>query len=200
MPWQKLLHVGDIWLTLAMAAAITTWLLMAGASRMAFWWSLLFGLGIALVGANKVAFMAWGLALPGLDFKAASGHATGVTAVFPTFLFLLLQQRGRRARAAGVAAGLALGALMGVLLVAEDEHSVAEAIAGWVMGATISLGAIGMAGALPPSRPRNALVGSALVFLSAAYLAHKFPFVYLMMRTAMFISGNASPFPWNTGS
>lgn len=201
MPFlTKLVHIGDISLTLAAAAAIASWLLAARAWRMAFWWSLLFIAGIGLVGASKIAFMAWGLVPPGLDFKAISGHATGVTAVLPTVLYLLLRRRGARARRAGVAAGLLLGALMGVLLVAQDEHSVAEAIAGWALGATISLASIRMDGMPAPARRASQLALPALVFVVLACLMRSFPFGYLMMRTAVFISGNATLFPWDTGS
>lgn len=198
LPWTKLLHVGDISLMLAAAIAITTWLVAARAWRMAFWWSALFALGIGLVGASKIAFIAWGMVLPGLDFKAISGHATGVTAVLPTLFYLLLRHHG--ARDAGVATGLALGALMGVLLVLQDEHSVPEAIAGWMLGAMISLGAIRMAGEPPPPRPAHCLVCSALVFLAAAYLIRPVPFGYLMFRTAALLSGNAMPFSLINGS
>lgn len=200
LSWAKLLHVGDISLMMAAAAAITAWLVAARAWRMALWWSGLFALGIGLVGASKIAFMAWGLSVPGLDFKAFSGHATGVTAVFPTLFFLLLHHRGPRARGAGVAAGLALGALMGLLLVLQHEHSVAEAIAGWTMGAVISLGALRMGGALPPPRPVRCLACSALMFLSLACLMRPVPFGYLMFRTAALLSGHAVPFSFNNGS
>jgi hypothetical protein len=201
MPWTRLVHIGDIELTLALAAAISAWLVTARASRMALWWTLLFTVGIGLVGASKVAFMAWGMTLHSLDFKAVSGHSTGVTAVFPTLFYLLLRRRGARAQAAGVAAGLALGALMAVLLVAENEHSAAEALAGWVTGAAISLGAIRMAGALPPSRARpHDLLYSMLVFASAAWVMHAVPHGYLMFRTAALISGQLTSFPWSAGS
>lgn len=200
LPWTTLLHVGDISLMLAAAAAITAWLLSARAWRMAFWWSALFALGIGLVGASKIAFIAWGLTLPALDFKALSGHATGVTAVFPTLLYLLLRHRGARARAAGIIAGLVLGVLMGVLLVLQHQHSAPEAIAGWMMGAMISLGTIRMAGELPPPRRAHCVVCSALVFLSVACLMWPVPFGYLMFRTATFLSGHAVPVSINCGS
>jgi hypothetical protein len=201
MTWIGLVQIGNIELTLALASAITAWLVAARAGRMAFWWSLLFTVGVGLVGANKVAFMAWGAMLPGLDFKAASGHATGVTAVFPTLFYLLLRQHGARAQAVGVGAGLVLGMLMGVLLVAEDDHSLVEAGAGWVMGAAISLGTIRMAGALPPGgAPRHGLPCSIVVFASAAWLMHSVPHGYWMFRTAVLLSGNLAPFPLGAGS
>jgi hypothetical protein len=189
MPWTRFVHIGDIEHTLALAAAITAWLVAARASRMALWWSLLFTLGIGLVVVNKIAFMAWGMTWHSLDFKAISGHASGVTAVFPTLFYLLLRRRGARAQAAGVGAGLAVGALMGLRLVLGNDHSVAEAVAGWITGAAISLGAIHVAGAPPPGRARPyALLCSMLVFASAAWLMHVLPHSYLMFRTAELIS------------
>ncbi|UUZ54937.1 hypothetical protein LP419_02980 [Massilia sp. H-1] len=35
-------------------------MLAARAWRLAFWWSVLFGLAVALVGASKIVFMGWG--------------------------------------------------------------------------------------------------------------------------------------------
>lgn len=200
MLWNKLFHFGDIELTVALAAAMSAWLVVARAWRLALWWSLLFLLGIGLVAASKVAFMAWGVPMPGVDFKAISGHATGVTAVFPILLHLLLHGYGPRVRIGAVVAGLVLGAMMAVLLVVQDQHSVAEALAGWVTGAAVSLGAIRMAGALPPggTRPQGLLCAT-LVFASAAWAMQAVPHRYLMSRTALFISGNAAPVSWCVG-
>ena len=191
MPWSELVRIGDIWLTLAGAAAIAAWLAAARAWRMVFWWSLLFGAGIAVVTASKIAFIAWGVGLPVLDFKAVSGHATGVTAVFPVLFYLLLGRRRARARRTGIAAGLAFGALMGALLVNLGEHSAAEAVAGWATGFAVSMGAIRMAGAPPPPAPPYGMLCSGLVFLVAAGLMRTFPFGYLMYRTAGLLSGDA---------
>lgn len=196
LSWDKFLHLGDISLILAAAAGITAWLLAARAWRTAFWWSMLFAAGIGLVAASKIAYIAWGHALPAFDFKAASGHAAGITAIAPLLLYLPVRQRSVAVRVAAIAAGLALGALMGVLLVAGDEHSVAEALAGWTLGAIVSLGGIWMAGELPPQRPAFGLLCSAVVFVAAAWVMRSFPFGYLMYRTARLLSGNSVPFPW----
>lgn len=198
MPWSELVQIGDIWLTLAGAAAIAAWLVAARAWRMVFWWSLLFGAGIALVTASKIAFIAWGTGLPALDFKSVSGHATGVTAVFPTLFYLMLGRRSPPVRRAGIAAGLAFGALMGGLLVILDEHSLAEAAAGWLTGFAVSMGAIRTAGALPPVAPPYGLLCSGLVFVSAACLMRTFPFGYLMYRTAGLLSGDATLHSFDT--
>lgn len=200
MLWTKLVHLGDLPFTLAAAAALSAWLAAARAWRMALWWSLLFALGIGVVGAIKVAFLGWGTALPALAFKAPSGHAAGVTAIYTTLFYLLLWQRGQRARLAGAAAGLLLGALMGVLLVAEDEHSPAEAAAGWAVGALVSLGGIWKAGELPAHSPIFGVVCSGLVFVAAIYILRSVPFGWLMVRAAVFLSGNLRPYSWGAGS
>lgn len=192
MNWTSLIHLGDISLTFAAAAAITAWLVTVRAWRMAFWWSFVFALGIGLVAASKVAFMAWGTELQVLHFRAFSGHAAGFTAVVPTLLYLLLWQRGARVRRAGVGGGLALGALMAVSLVAAGEHSAAEAASGWAIGALISVAAIVLGGALPARRPSIGLMCSALVFLTAAFVMQSVPVGYVMFRTAAFMAATSA--------
>ena len=194
MFWRELVHLGDVPLTLAAAAAVTVWLLLARAWRLALLWSVLFALGIGLVVTTKVAFLAWGAPLPGTSFKAVSGHAAGVTAVLPTLLFLLLQRTPRR-QGAGVAAGLAAGALMGVLLVLQGYHSVTEVIAGWVIGAVVSLCGIRLLRPMPRS-PGYALWCAGVVFAATVYTMHSFPFAYVMHRVALAVSGNPTTFPF----
>jgi hypothetical protein len=198
MPWMNLVHLGDIALTLPAAAATTAGLVAARAWRMAFWWSLLFVLGIGLVGATKIAYLGWGAGLPALDFKAISGHAAGASAVFPTLFYLALQRCGLPLRAAALGAGLALGVLVGLLLVKANDHTLAEAIAGCALGATISLGGIRMAGRLPPIRPLPSLVCFGLVFIAAAWLVKSAPVGYWMIKLALLLSGNAQPYAWDT--
>jgi hypothetical protein len=198
MSWMKLVHLGDLALILPAAAAMTAWMAAARAWRMAFWWSLLFALAIGLVGATKIAFLGWGGGLPALGFRAFSGHTTGVTAVFPTLFYLMLQQSPAQARQAGVAAGLLLGAAMAVLLVALGEHTLSEALGGWAMGALVSLGGIRMAGRpLAPARPMPALACFCAAFLSAAWIMKSAPVGYWMIKAALLLSGNRRPFSWD---
>lgn len=197
MSWMTLVHLGDPGLILPLAAATTAWLAAARAWRMAFWWSLLFALAIGLVGATKIAFIGWGGGLPALGFKALSGHATGVTAVFPTLFYLMLRQGTRQARHAAVAAGLALGAAMVLLLVVLGQHTVSEAMAGWAIGALASLGGIRMAGSLPPARPLPAFACCCLVFLGSAWLMKSAPVGYWMIQAALLLSDKRRPFAWD---
>lgn len=192
---MTLVRLGDLDLTLPLAAAAFGWLAAARAWRTAMLWGLLFGAGVMLVGVSKIVFMAWGSGLPALGFKSVSGHATGVTAVFPTLLYLLLHSAGPSLRCAGVAAGLGLGLAVGVLLVAYDFHSAAEAVAGSLLGAAISLAWIRLAGpaAMAPSPAR--LGWFALVFLAGAWLMSFAHVGWWMIRAATLLSGNHRPYP-----
>jgi hypothetical protein len=196
--WNALLHLGDLDVTIPAAAALTAWLAIARAWRIALWWSGLFALGLGLVGLNKIAFIGWGTGLPGLDFKAASGHAAGVTALLPMMLYLLLEGRTRTTRAAGVAAGLGLGLAMAMLLVRLEQHTAAEALAGWTLGALISLAGIKIAGAPTSARATHGLACSGMVFLLAAWMMQSAPVGYWMIRMALLLSGNRSPCAWDT--
>ena len=196
MYWSELVHIGDLPLTLAAAAAVTVWLVAVHAWRIALLWSLLFLLGIGLVVTTKVMFLAWGSPFPEHDFKAVSGHATGVTAVLPTLFFLLIKQYTPRPylQRAGAAAGLAAGALMSALLVANGDHSVVEVVAGWTIGAAVSLSGIWLASSLLLPRG-HALWYATAVFLATLCSTYSFPFGYMLHRAAHVLSDNDVSIP-----
>lgn len=135
MSWYQLFHLGDPMLTLPLGSAIAAWLLAARAWRAALGWIVGFGLALGLVAATKIAFMGWATGLPAVAFKAVSGHATGFAAVFPTLCYLAMPARMARARVPAAAAALALAAVVAAALVHAGEHTLAEAAAGWVIGA-----------------------------------------------------------------
>lgn len=195
---QRLIALGDLALALPAAAALAATLLAARAWRIAFWWSLLFGLAIALVGASKIAFMGWGGGWPAACFKALSGHATVVAALFPMLFYLLLQGLGPRARLAGLLAGIALGALVALWLVRLGEHSGAEALAGWCLGGAVSPLALRLAGPFAPLRPLPGAALFALVFLAGSWLMRWAPVGYWMIVAARILSGNKHIFPLGT--
>lgn len=185
---MQLLDLGSLALTLPAAAAITALLLAWRAWRMAWCWTLLFALGVALVGASKIAFMGWGTGWQAICFKALSGHATGVTAVYPMLFYLLLHGRAAL-RLAGLGAGLLLGALVALTLVAAHEHSATEALAGWLMGATVSLAVVRLAGPLPPPRPLIGALAFGSVFALGAWLMQSAHIGYWMIKAARLLSG-----------
>lgn len=219
---MRLLHLGDLELTLPLAAAAGAWLLAARAWRAAGAWALLYGGAIALVGGSKIAYLAWGTDIAILGFKAFSGHATGVTAVYPVLGYLLCRPVGPGWGLAAAGAGLALGAVVAVALVWQDEHAVAEAASGWLLGACASIGTLYQAehaarhrAAAPAGRRleagtagqagwRGGLVGPAsalcaiAVFLASASLMQSAHVGYWMIKVALALSGNARPYSWDT--
>ena len=199
---MRLLHLGDLELTLPLALAAGGWLLAARAWRAAFAWALLYGGAMALVGGSKVAYLGWGADIGTLGFKAFSGHAAGVTAVYPVLGYLLCRQIGRGWALAMAGAGLALGLLVSFALVTNDEHAVAEAATGWLLGACASVGTLYQAEFR--ATPRGVAPGPAsaacavAVFLASAALMQSAHVNYWMIRIALALSGNAYPYSWDT--
>lgn len=207
---MQLLHLGDLELTLPLAAAAGAWLLAARAWRGAIAWALLYAGAMALVGGSKVAYLGWGLDIAVLDFKAFSGHAAGVTAVYPVLAYLLCRPAGRGLALTAAGAGLGLGLAMTVALVRQDEHAVAEAATGWLLGAGASVGTLyqaehqaghqagqqagphGIAAGLAPA------VCAVAVFVTSASLMQSAHVGYWMIRLALALSGNTQPYSWDT--
>jgi hypothetical protein len=197
MSWASLFHLGDLSLTIPAAGAITAWLLVAREWRAALGWGLVFGLALALVAATKIAFLGWDTGVPTLHYQALSGHATGFTAVFPTLCYLLAQRHGRVARAVASGCALALGALVAAALVRAGEHSVIEALAGWTVGACAFLLGIRLAGGTQAPPFGTAAAGSLLAFALTAWTISSLPLGYWMIKLALALSGNHSPFSWD---
>jgi hypothetical protein len=197
MTWSELFHLGDLTLTLPAGGAIAAWLLAARAWRAALGWSLVFGVALALVAATKIAFLGWAVRLPALDYKAVSGHAAGFTAVFPTLTFLLLRPCGPVLRLGATAAVLALGTVVAAALVHAGEHTTAEAIGGWLIGAAASLSAIYLIGdvATPPSG--RAVLFCALAFGAVAWALRSMPLGWWLIKVALVLSGNTRPSSWD---
>ncbi|MET0982201.1 MAG: membrane-associated phospholipid phosphatase [Telluria sp.] len=195
MSWTTFLYLGNLTLTLPLAFAIAAWLLAARHWRAAGYWLLFFASALATVGVSKVAFLGWGTAIPLLDFQALSGHAAGVTAVFPVLFHVLLQGRPGLALGAAVA-GLLLGASLAAGLVATGEHTASEAGAGWMVGAAAAAGTIRVARKAQPPRPLAGLAAGLLAFAATAWVMQRAHVGYWMIKVALALSGNTRPFQW----
>jgi len=195
---MQLLHLGDLEYTLPLAVAAGAWLLAARAWRAAIAWSVLYAGAMALVGGSKIAYLGWGTDIDMLDFKAFSGHAAGVTAVYPVLGYLLFRPAGRKVALTMAGLGLALGLVMAAALVGEGEHAVAEAVTGWLLGACASVGTLHQA------EPRGVAAGPAgaicavAVFFASAFLMQSAHVGYWMIKLALALSGNARPYSWDT--
>lgn len=198
IPSIGLIDIGHTAVMVPAAAAITVWFATGRAWRMALCWSLFFTTGICLVAASKIAFLAWGVGIRSLDFKALSGHAMRTTAVMPVLFYLLLQRSPILVRIAGVVFGVVIGVIMGVFLVVLNFHSISESIAGCVLGGFVSLGFIWISGTMPaPHQNHWLLPFSLLTFLSLWYLK-PFSLMNWLVHIALYLSGHDEPYNWST--
>jgi hypothetical protein len=150
-----------------------------------------------LVGGSKIAFLGWGTGLAALEFKAVSGHATMVSALYPVAAWVLLYRQGLNAARIGFGVALALGAAVAVLLVMAGEHTVAEAASGWLLGAGVSLAGVMWSHDLRTARLLPGLWWSLPVFAVGAWLMQSAHIGYWMVRVALALSGNRRPHDWD---
>jgi hypothetical protein len=208
-----LLHLGDPRATMPLGAALLASMLAARAWRMALCWALLLGTGLALVALSKIVFLGWGGGLPLLGFKALSGHATGASAVYPMLFWMLARGRADAGAAParrlgldlgfgpapgpgfGFGLGLGIGAVVGALLLVYQQHSLAEALAGCLLGAAIGLGSIRLGAAGMPALSWQGLLVATLTLCAAAWLMQWAPLGYWMIRAARLLSGNTEVYP-----
>jgi hypothetical protein len=190
-----LLHLGDPRVTMPLGAALLAWMLAARAWRMALWWGLLLAGGLSLVGISKIVFLGWGGGVPLLGYKALSGHAAGASAVFPMLFWMLAHGRADDWQGRALRLGLGLGVLNAVLLVFEDQHSVAEALAGYAVGAAVSLGSIRLGSAGMPALRLKGLLPAMVALLAAAWMMKWAHLGYWMIRAARLLTGNTHVYP-----
>ncbi|MBD8531140.1 MULTISPECIES: phosphoesterase [unclassified Massilia] len=191
-------QLGNLVLTLPLASAIAAWLLAARDWRAAGYWLLLFAGALAIVGTSKVAFLGWGTEIPALRFQAFSGHAASATTVFPVLLYLLLQRWPPPAALVGAGGGFALGAALAIVLVATGEHTAAEACAGWIVGALASGTMIRI---VRTARQPSLLAGTAAAlaaFIAVGWVMQQAQVGYWMVKVALALSGNRTPFSWDS--
>jgi hypothetical protein len=192
--WQFITFLGDSIITMPAAAAIVVWLVSAGAWRSAVSWSLLFGGAIMLVLASKIAFIGWGIGIPGLDFTGISGHAMRAAAVLPVVAYLLLQQAGRRLCVWAVVIGVAAAGLIGLSRLILHFHSVSEVLAGTVLGMLVAMAFIWRSEGQPGLRLPRSVVGLTLLALVPSAYAEPAPTGAWVTTVALYLSGHERPY------
>jgi hypothetical protein len=189
MDSASLIHLGDIKLTMALAGAVTTWLVVARAYRSAVLWCIAIAVAFGAVAASKIVYMGWGLQSTVLDFQAVSGHATGAAAVLPMILYLMAGFHRRSLQTAALLTGLFISGMVAVSLVRHDEHTASEALAGWCIGTCASLTTWTQ---LRHDRIELPLqdIGAALVVMGMiAICVQKIPVSWWLAKAALILSG-----------
>ncbi|MFT5532161.1 MAG: membrane-associated phospholipid phosphatase [Burkholderiaceae bacterium] len=192
--WFRVTSFGDSIVTIPAAAAIILWLLSGRAWRMAAWWSGLFGAGLVLVVATKIAFIGWGVGIASIDFTGISGHAMRATAVLPIIGCLAFNGSRLRIRLAGFAAGLAIALLISVSRVVVDAHSVSEAASGALLGTAISSAFMRVTSSVIRPTINGWLVVLSLAGLFWVSSAEPAPTQEILTDLALKLSGHERPF------
>jgi len=110
----------------------------------------------AVVARPRPTLWPWLLTPSGSSFP--SGHAVAGAALYPFLGWLLLRCRGRGL--VGYLLGLAVGVLIGLGRLYAGVHWPSDVLAGWTLGAALSLGAIRWLGTSPAS-PADTLTATA---------------------------------------
>lgn len=92
----------------------------------------------AIVARPRPALWSWLVPTSGYAFP--SGHAVAGAALYPLLGWLALRGRGRGG--AGYALGLAVGVFVGLGRLYVGVHWPSDVLAGWALGAALSLGAV----------------------------------------------------------
>ena len=192
--WLKLTSFGGIVVTAPAAAAVTAWLMMGRAWRLAAWWCALFVGGMALVVVTKIAFIGWGIGIRAVDFTGFSGHAMRATAVYPVLFYLVMLRSSSFGRMLGATLGFAIAIAIDISRVIIHAHSISEAAAGFVLGGLISMFFLRSAATLKAFRlSRWALAAGLLAVVGASYLK-PVPTERWIEDVALAVSGHDQPY------
>lgn len=164
---------------------------MNKAWRLAMWWCLLLAASLGLVLASKLAFVGWCIGSPTMDFTGFSGHAMRAMAIAPVLFYILLQNASYRARVFGVFLGIMCGIAVGISRLVLHDHSTAEVVAGWALGATVSLGFILVFRSVKSFVISKWLVAVCLLIILAAPSSAPAPTQRWVVSIALFLSGHA---------
>lgn len=190
--WAAFTKLADSNFTMPVAALLAVWLAGARAWKPFFQWSFLFGAGILLVVATKIAYIGWGAGIPALDFTGISGHAMRATAIAPALMAILLQKKTRQLQQIGLLAGLAFGIAIGISRLAIHVHSVSEVVSGCLLGAAVGLGFAWLIRNRPIVLDRKLLVIGVIALLPVLSLKPA-PTESWMEGVAYYLSGKERP-------
>ncbi|SFU62818.1 phosphatase PAP2 family protein [Pseudoduganella namucuonensis] len=194
MMWQGLSALGSLAVTGPLGVAIAVWLLAGKSWRMTLAWCGLFGAGMGLVVATKVAFIGWGVGSASLEFAGISGHAMRASAVFPVTAWLATRNAGDPWRQAALAAGVLLALMIGVSRVPVLAHSASEVVAGCMLGLLVAAAFIWSV-----RTEEHAVLGRLLAALCIPAVlilprVEPLPTEMWMTRLALVLSGRDQPF------
>jgi membrane-associated phospholipid phosphatase len=192
--WSLLSLVGSMAVMGPAGVFVGAWLALGKHTRLAMNWVLLFGAGMVVVVLTKLAFMGWGVGIASISFAGFSGHAMRASAVLPVLFYLLF----KHLRPSNVGVGVALGALLAVLITVSrlelGAHPISEAMGGSLLGFGIAWLFIRQAHKLQEFRIHPVLAGLGLCGLLMAPHVEPVPTEELIERAALILSGHDHTF------
>lgn len=129
-----IVSIGASSLTLLLAVCIGIMLALGSEPLHAIRWLGSFGLGTAVIVIAKLAFEIRGWCLPSFDFYSISGHAMRTAAVYPMFFGLIGSTINARFSRMGLVFGIIVSLVVGQALVIGGYHTIAETLAGMLIG------------------------------------------------------------------
>lgn len=192
--WQSISMAGSMGVLGPAGLALAVWLAGAGAWRQAYWWCALFAGGMALVVLSKIVFIGWGVGWPSVGFAGFSGHAMRAGAVLPVACFLICRNASAPVRQAGVLAGVACAALVGMSRVIVHAHTPSEALGGFWLGVALALAFIWYAKSAQRMVLNPVLVTLTMCLLALTPKAQPIPTERIVTRVALYLSGHERPF------
>lgn len=196
----------DTLVMLPVAASCAVWLWYERAWHMAWRWIMLFGLGLVLVVASKIAFIGWGVGIQAIDFTGFSGHAMRAAAVLPVLFYLVTQTITVKIRRLLLLLSLLLGGVLAYSRLVLQVHSLAEVVSGYLLGSLVALEFIRRAQPVLPAasvlfgsgRDRYihqcVLLGLILIGLIPASLHGPAPTEHWLQKISLALSGHSQPF------
>lgn len=187
--WLSFTRLADTNLTVPAAAVLAAWLLCARAWRSCICWCLLFGFGLFIVAATKIAYAGWGIGIASIDFKGFSGHAMRAASIMPALMYLLLQRWTQKSQAIGLWFGIGFAIAIGISRLVLGVHSVSEVITGLLLGLLISLSFIRYCSRQPLIVFRHGFLVTALLLLLPLLALKPAPTESWIVRIAIALAG-----------
>jgi membrane-associated phospholipid phosphatase len=187
--WAVFTKLADTNFTMPVAALLACWLAGARAWKPFFQWCFLFGTGIFLVLATKIAYVGWGIGIAAIDFKGFSGHAMRAATLAPPIAYFLTQRQTFHVRQIGLLIGVAFAVAICISRLVLGVHSISEAITGLVLGLMIPFSFILICNQKPVIARNPGVLAIGLIILLPALAAKPAPTSSWIERTAIHLAG-----------
>lgn len=189
--WTGLSLVGSMAVMGPAGVLVAAWLALGRHVRLALYWCLLFGAGMAVVVASKMAFMGWGVGIASIGFAGFSGHAMRAAAVLPVLCYVLFKHARPSLLGSGVAGGAVLAVLIAASRLVLGYHPLSEAASGCLLGFGIAWIFIRQAQKKEEFTVNPMLAG--LGFCGLLFTPHvePVPTEELITRAALYVSGHS---------